>query len=94
MTNTLNRILAAGAGGFIRRHLASSLRSLSLRWIRAIDIKPFEEGINALTISKIFPWICNREIAAKHACEIYNLLAANMDGMGFMFHHFRPQRQR
>ena len=38
-----NKILVAGAGGFIGGHLVAKLLSDGHRDIRAVDIKPFDE---------------------------------------------------
>jgi len=82
-----NKILVAGAGGFIGGHLVAELLRQGHQEIRAVDIKPFSEWYQK------FPQVenvqadlqikenCDR--AAKDTGHIYNL-AADMGGMGFI----------
>ncbi|HEY1662608.1 MAG TPA: NAD-dependent epimerase/dehydratase family protein [Verrucomicrobiae bacterium] len=82
-----NKILVAGAGGFIGGHLVAELLRQGHKEIRAVDIKPLNEWYQK------FPQVenvqgdlqikenCDR--AAKGVEHIYNL-AADMGGMGFI----------
>jgi len=82
-----NKILVAGAGGFIGGHLVAELLRKGHTDIRAVDIKPFDEWYQKL------PAVENiqLDLQLKDACEksavgvhtIYNL-AADMGGMGFI----------
>src|SRR5260221_10431405 len=82
-----NKILVAGAGGFIGGHLVAELLRKGHKDIRAVDIKPFNEWYQR------FPQIENvqADLQLKESCErsakgaeqIYNL-AADMGGMGFI----------
>jgi GDP-D-mannose 3', 5'-epimerase len=82
-----NKILVAGAGGFIGGHLVAELLRKGHTDIRAVDIKPFGEWYQK------FPQVENvqLDLQLKDACEksaagahtIYNL-AADMGGMGFI----------
>jgi GDP-D-mannose 3',5'-epimerase len=82
-----NKILVAGAGGFIGGHLVAELLRKGHKDIRAVDIKPFGEWYQH------FPQVENvqSDLQLKDACEhsargahtIYNL-AADMGGMGFI----------
>jgi nucleoside-diphosphate-sugar epimerase len=83
------KVLVAGAGGFIGGHLASTLRDQGLD-VRAADMKPLDEwyqlprGIDArrLDLSKIED--CRKAMRGVHT--VYNL-AADMGGMGFIETH-------
>jgi nucleoside-diphosphate-sugar epimerase len=82
-----NKILVAGAGGFIGGHLVAELLHKGQKDIRAVDIKPFGEWYQR------FPQVENvqLDLQLKDACErsvknvetVYNL-AADMGGMGFI----------
>src|SRR5438270_7212104 len=82
-----NKILVAGAGGFIGGHLVAELLRQGHKDIRAVDIKPFNEWYQH------FPQVENvqLDLQLKDACdrstqgvaEVYNL-AADMGGMGFI----------
>jgi len=82
-----NKILVAGAGGFIGGHLVAELLKQGHKDIRAVDIKPFDEWY------RHFPQVENLQLdlQLKDACErstkgveqVYNL-AADMGGMGFI----------
>ncbi|MGH7952167.1 MAG: NAD-dependent epimerase/dehydratase family protein [Limisphaerales bacterium] len=82
-----NKILIAGAGGFIGGHLVAELLHKGHTDIRAVDIKPFNEW------HQRFPQVENLQLdlQLKDACErsakgaelIYNL-ACDMGGMGFI----------
>jgi len=84
------RVLVAGAGGFIGGHLVSYLRRKGVAHIRAVDIKAPSEWYQR------FPDVENLtlDLADKAACQtaaagmthIYNL-AADMGGMGFIETH-------
>jgi GDP-D-mannose 3', 5'-epimerase len=85
-----DKILIAGAGGFIGGALISLLRKQGYRDLRAVDVKPFEEwyqryeDVENLSLDLNLKENC--ETAANGAVEIYNL-AANMGGMGFIEHN-------
>ena len=87
---TNDKILVAGAGGFIGGALIALLRKQGHRDLRAVDSKPFEEwyqrfdDVENLSLDLNLKENC--ETAAKGAVEIYNL-AANMGGMGFIEHN-------
>jgi nucleoside-diphosphate-sugar epimerase len=82
-----NKILVAGAGGFIGGHLVAELLRQGHTDIRAVDIKPFGEW------HQKFPQVENvqLDLQLKDACQraasgaetVYNL-AADMGGMGFI----------
>jgi len=81
------RILVAGAGGFIGGHLVRDLLNKGCKNIVAVDIKPMTEWY------QVFHEVENKvlDLGLKEACEeaangcqrIYNL-AADMGGMGFI----------
>jgi nucleoside-diphosphate-sugar epimerase len=81
------RILVAGAGGFIGGHLVADLLRQGHKNIRAVDQKPMREWYQR------FPAVENirLDLGEKEACEqavkgakvVYNL-AADMGGMGFI----------
>jgi len=84
------RVLVAGAGGFIGGHLVAHLRNQGVSHIRAVDRKPIAEWY------KVFPEVENMtlDLSVKPACDkavsgmtqLYNL-AADMGGMGFIETH-------
>ena len=81
------KILVAGAGGFIGGALVALLRKQGFRDLRAVDVKPLDEwyqrfeDVENLSLDMNLKENC--ETAAEGAVEIYNL-AANMGGMGFI----------
>jgi GDP-D-mannose 3',5'-epimerase len=85
-----DKILVAGAVGFIGGALVSLLREQGYRDIRAVDVKPLDEwyqrfhDVENLSLDLNLKENC--EQVAKGAVEIYNL-AANMGGMGFIEHN-------
>src|SRR5216683_6151691 len=85
-----DKILVAGAGGFIGGAQIALLRKQGCRDLRAVDVKPFEEWYQRFddveNLSLDLNLKVNCETAAKGAVEIYNL-AANMGGMGFIEHN-------
>ncbi len=85
-----DKILVAGAGGFIGGALIALLRKQGYRDLRAVDVKPFDEWYQRFddveNLSLDLNGKENCETAAKGAVEIYNL-AANMGGMGFIEHN-------
>jgi GDP-D-mannose 3', 5'-epimerase len=82
-----NRILVAGAGGFIGGHLVASLLHKGHKNIRAVDIKPFDEWYQRfpeaenLQLNLQLKDTCERSAAGVD--EAYNL-ACDMGGMGFI----------
>ena len=84
------RVLVAGAGGFIGGHLVAHLRNQGVSQIRAVDRKPISEWY------QVFPDVENMtlDLSTKPACDkavsgmthLYNL-AADMGGMGFIETH-------
>ena len=82
-----DRIVIAGAGGFIAGALTRYFHDQGFRAIRAVDKKPLPEwyqrapGVECLCLD------LSREESCKRACEgaveVYNL-AADMGGMGFI----------
>ncbi len=85
-----DKILVAGAGGFIGGAQIGLLRKQGYRDLRAVDVKPFDEwyqrfdDVENLSLDLNLKENC--ETAAVGAVEIYNL-AANMGGMGFIGHN-------
>ena len=85
-----DKILIAGAGGFIGGSLVSLLHKQGYRDLRAVDAKPFEEwyqrfdDVENLTLDLNLTENCDK--AATGVVEIYNF-AANMGGMGFIEHN-------
>ena len=84
------KILVAGAGGFIGGALISVLRKQGYRNLRGVDIKRFDEwyqrfdDVENLSLDLNLKENCER--AAEGVVYIYNL-AANMGGMGFIEHN-------
>ena len=82
-----NRILVAGAGGFIGGHLVAQLRARGFANIRAVDIKPFDhwyqrfDGVDNVVADLSDAHVCRA--ACEDVSEVYNL-AADMGGMGFI----------
>lgn len=86
----MNKVIVAGAGGFIGGHLVSALRKQKNHLVRAVDIKPLNEWY------QVFPDTENLvlDLREKENClqavngfnEVYNL-AADMGGMGFIENH-------
>src|ERR1700680_4296320 len=85
-----DKILVAGAGGFIGGALVALLRKQGYRDLRAVDVKPLDEWYQRFddveNLSLDLNQRENCETSAKGADEIYNL-AANMGGMGFIEHN-------
>src|SRR5439155_14099153 len=81
-------VLVCGAGGFIGGWLVAGLRSAGGLSIRAVDIKPLEQGyllfedVEDLTLDLQDRPACERAVAGS-VREVYNL-AANMGGIGFI----------
>ena len=82
----MNKILVAGAGGFIAGHLAKKLHDDGHEVV-AVDKKPFTEwyqitpGVKSLVLDIRFRENCYQ--AANGCEEVFNL-AADMGGMGFI----------
>jgi GDP-D-mannose 3', 5'-epimerase len=82
-----DRIVVAGAGGFIAGALVRHFRDLGFTRIRAIDKKPLPmwyqrtPGVECLSMDLSEEANCRR--AVEGAVEVYNL-AADMGGMGFI----------
>ena len=85
-----DRILVAGAGGFIGGHLVRRLRQLGYANIRAVDIKPVEAWQQRDPASENV----SADLRLRDACQevmagvdfVFNL-AADMGGMGFIESH-------
>ncbi len=82
-----NKILVAGAGGFIGGHLVAELLRQGHKEVRAVDIKPLDEWYQIFSqvenIQADLQLRENCDRAAKGMEHIYNL-AADMGGMGFI----------
>lgn len=82
-----DKILIAGAGGFIGGALISVLRNQGYSDLRGVDIKPFDEwhqhfeDVENLQLDLNLKESC--EAATEGAVDVYNL-ACNMGGMGFI----------
>ncbi|MCI0537371.1 MAG: NAD-dependent epimerase/dehydratase family protein [Verrucomicrobiales bacterium] len=82
-----DKILVAGAGGFIGGHLVADLIRQGCQDIRAVDFKPVKEwyqhfpGVENLQLDLHEKSAC--EQAVREAGVVYNL-AADMGGMGFI----------
>ena len=82
-----NKILVAGAGGFIGGHLVAKLLREGHKDVRAVDIKPPDEWyqrfpqVENMSLDLRLRDACER--AAKGVEQVYNL-AADMGGMGFI----------
>jgi GDP-D-mannose 3', 5'-epimerase len=86
-TDTTEKILVAGAGGFIGGWLVRSLIQKGYSNIRCVDIKPIDEWYQVFSETENLVLDLKDPVSAKTACEgtatIYNL-AADMGGMGFI----------
>jgi GDP-D-mannose 3', 5'-epimerase len=82
-----DKVLVAGAGGFIGGALISVLCDQGYKNLRAVDIKPFDEwyqrfdGVENIQLDLNLKENCER--ATEGVADVYNL-AANMGGMGFI----------
>ena len=91
-----DRILVAGAGGFIGGTLVKRFKDAGFTNIRAVDKKPLsmwyqrQDGVENLCLDMSIPRDCKR--AVEGAKEVYNL-AADMGGMGFI-ENFRVECMR
>jgi nucleoside-diphosphate-sugar epimerase len=85
-----DRIVVAGAGGFIGGHLVADLRRQGYSRLRAVDVKPFEEwqqrfdDVENLRLDLRLREDCER--ACRDTAAVYQL-AADMGGMGFIETH-------
>ena len=85
-----DRVVVAGAGGFIGGHVVRDLRERGFHDLRAVDVKPLDEWY------QVFDDVDNRRLdlreidacrsAVEGARHVYNL-AADMGGMGFIESH-------
>ena len=86
-TDTTEKILVAGAGGFIGGWLVRSLMQKGYSNVRCVDIKPIDEWYQVFSETENLVLDLKDPVSAKTACEgtatIYNL-AADMGGMGFI----------
>jgi GDP-D-mannose 3', 5'-epimerase len=82
-----DRILVAGAGGFIGGSLVRYFLNLGYKRIRAVDKKPlpdwFQQSSGAENLCLDLSEKANAVRAVEGAVEVYNL-AADMGGMGFI----------
>jgi GDP-D-mannose 3',5'-epimerase len=84
------RIIVAGAGGFIGGHLVAHLRQQGFAHIRAVDRKPVSEwyqvfpDVENMTLDLSDSGACSKAVAGM--TQVYNL-AADMGGMGFIETH-------
>ena len=82
-----NKILVAGAGGFIGGHLVADLLRQGHTHIRAVDLKPFQEWHQRFPEVENIQMDLQERDACERACDgagvVYNL-AADMGGMGFI----------
>jgi GDP-D-mannose 3',5'-epimerase len=85
-----DRILVAGAGGFIGGHLVADLRRKGHTRIRAVDIKPFDQWYQRFDdVENLQLDLGRREhcwTACRDVADVYQL-AADMGGMGFIEAH-------
>jgi nucleoside-diphosphate-sugar epimerase len=85
--STSDLIVVTGAGGFIGGHLIADLRRQGYRRLRAVDIKPLDDGYQSFDDVENLSLDLSRIEACERACEgarqVYNL-AADMGGMGFI----------
>ena len=90
LMNPDDKILVAGAGGFIGGHLVRRLRAMGHKDIRAVDLKPLDEWYQVDPAAEnITLDLRNKEdayTAAKDVDYVFNL-AADMGGMGFIETH-------
>lgn len=86
----MQKILVAGAGGFIGGHLVKYLQEKGYIQIKAVDVKPLKEWYQVssqaenIQLDLSFKEKC--EVAVEGVNEVYNL-AADMGGMGFIETH-------
>jgi GDP-D-mannose 3',5'-epimerase len=85
----MNRVVVAGAGGFIGGHLVKRLKAEGYE-VRAVDKKPLNqwyqvtEGVDNLVLDLTIRENCYQAVNGYH--EVFNL-AADMGGMGFIENH-------
>jgi GDP-D-mannose 3',5'-epimerase len=83
------KVLIAGAGGFIGGHLAKTLSEQGVN-VRAVDVKPLDEwhqtpsGVEALRLDLSQISDCAKAV---DAVDTIYMLAADMGGMGFIETH-------
>jgi GDP-D-mannose 3', 5'-epimerase len=86
-TRKTDRIVIAGAGGFIAGNLVKYFRDRGFTNIRAVDKKPLDDWYLCSPEVESLRLDCSQEDACKRVCEgaveVYNL-AADMGGMGFI----------
>ena len=86
-TKKTDRIVIAGAGGFIAGNLVKYFRDRGFTNIRAVDKKPLDDWYLCSPEVESLRLDCSQEDACKRVCEgaveVYNL-AADMGGMGFI----------
>ncbi len=82
-----DRIVVAGAGGFIGGHLMADLRERGFARLRAVDVKPFSQWFQPFPEFEIL----QLDLADRNACtvaladaDVVVNLAADMGGMGFI----------
>jgi GDP-D-mannose 3', 5'-epimerase len=86
-TKKTDRIVIAGAGGFIAGNLVKYFRDRGFTNIRAVDKKSLDDWYLCSPEVESLRLDCSQEDACKRVCEgaveVYNL-AADMGGMGFI----------
>ena len=85
-----DKVVVAGAGGFIGGHLVAELRRAGCRDLRAVDAKPVDRWHQSFADVENVPADLKDPRACAAACAdarwVFNL-AADMGGMGFIEAH-------
>src|SRR5579875_2594348 len=85
MEGRMNRVLVAGAGGFIGGHLVKRLKQEGF-WVRGADIKRHEyahSSADEFVVADLCDQTCAKR-AVEDIDEVYQL-AADMGGAGYIF---------
>lgn len=89
MLNNYERVLVAGAGGFIGGHLVRYLADQGCTAIRAVDVKPLGRWLQVHPAAESRQLDLRDRVAAREAvdgCRYVINLAADTAGMGFSGH--------